>query len=108
MRWVLVSMLVSTAAAAQDDSGLWRRLAEQNQLGLLEYCAAQGYSTPGAVVAQRPAAVSGVWPAGEAANAAGRAGTIRVVDPQATLAESAAASGTTVAYRCQQMMYALR
>lgn len=97
-------VLVASGARGQDERTHWAQLSDQNQLGLLAYCANQGHS-----VGQRPAEVGrqgepgSVAPDVAAASVAGRAGVIQYTTPQATLAEDAAASGTTVAYRCEMM-----
>ena len=90
---------------AQDERARWASMSDQNQLGLLEYCQAQGH-VPAEIVARQRAAL----PTSDtgSANAAGRTGMIQYADPQVTLAADAAASGTTVAYRCQMMGFAVR
>ena len=102
MRAAVLSVLLAGSAVAQpSEHAHWLRLAEQNQRGLLRYCAAQGH-----IAAPAPVDPGTAEPDVLAAAQAGQAGMIRYIDPQATLAESAAASGTTVAYRCQLMAQA--
>ena len=103
---VFVVLLTGTAFA-QDDHAHWARLAQANQHGLLMYCAAQGL-LDAAIAVTRPGEASDADPEVVAAAKAGQAGIIRYVDRQATLTEDAAASGTTVAYRCQMMGLAVR
>ncbi len=100
MRLAIAALVFfSSAARAQDERAIWAALSQQNQAGLLEYCSRQGY-IPDVV---RTPTMGTPTPGGPAASAAGREGVIRYVDPQVTLAEDAAASGTTVAYRCLMM-----
>ena len=101
------AMLLTEPASAQDDHAHWARLAQANQHGLLVYCAAQRL-IDAAIAVTRPDEASGTDPEIVAAAKAGQEGIIRYVDRQATLAEDAAASGTTVAYRCQMMGLAVR
>lgn len=100
-----IVVALAGTATAQDDRAHWARLAQQNQAGLLTYCAAQGHIKP---PVEPPPPPGPAEPDVAAAGLAGRSGVIRYVDPQATLAESAAASGTTVAYRCQLMGLGVR
>ena len=99
-----IVVALAGTATAQDDRAHWARLAQQNQAGLLTYCAAQGHIK----APVGPAPPGPAEPDVAAAGLAGQSGVIRYVDPQATLAESAAASGTTVAYRCQLMGLGVR
>ncbi len=108
---VVALVLLATGGAhaedvrAQDERTRWAIMSDQNQLGLLEYCQAQGHVPAEIVTWQRaalPTADTGP------ANAAGRTGIIQYTDPQVTLAADAAASGTTIAYRCQMMGFAVR
>ena len=109
MRVLLLAGLFAMAApdpagaqAAPQESIRWAGMAQRNQLGLLEYCAAQGHIGPEHAVRQRRA-ITGADP--EELVKAGRTGMIAYAEPQATLADSAAASGTTVAYLCALMAY---
>ena len=90
------------AQEAAQESKRWAVMAQHNQLGLLEYCAAQGHIGPEFAARQRRA-ITGADPEGLVT--AGRAGMIAYVEPQGTLAVAAEASGTSVAYRCALMAY---
>ena len=87
-------------------------LAARNQLGLLEYCRAQGIIPEDVVAIQRrtveslPAAPANAL--GEAEEAAGRSGNIVFLRPQATLAESAGAQGITVKAKCEHLALTVR
>ncbi|WP_236953085.1 pore-forming ESAT-6 family protein [Ketogulonicigenium vulgare] len=81
--------------------------AANNQLGVLEYCAAEGHIESTAVEVQErllqvlppasdPTAV-------EAAYAAGKEGTIAVSGTEMSLADAATGQGTDVAALCQQL-----
>lgn len=104
---IAFAVLLTGTASAQDDHAYWARLARGNQRGLLAYCAAQGH-LDAATTISRPGEPDYAEPEVVAAAKAGQAGIIRYIDRQATLAEDAAASGTTVAYRCQLMGLAVR
>ena len=101
------AVLLTGTASAQDNQAHWARLAQANQHGLLVYCVAQGH-LDAAIAETRPGEANDADPEVVAAAKAGQAGIIRYVDRQATLTEDAAASGTTVAYRCQMMGLAVR
>ena len=98
------ALLLSASVVAETEREQWARLSDQNQLSLLQYCRAQGYVSAEIVERQRAA----LRVKEGAASLAGRAGVILYLGPQATLAEAAAASGITIAYRCQQMGYLIR
>lgn len=100
MMRVALFLLAMSPAWAQEGPG-WAVMSQQNQLGLLEYCQALGHVSAGVVQRQRRVLAT----SGSAQERAGQAGVIAYLTPQATLAEAAAASGTTVAYRCVLMSY---
>ena len=82
------------------------RLAEHNQLGLLEYCHAQGAIEEDIVAMQRAAIdllprtdVPGL----DEAEATGRRGVVAFGTSEVPVAQAAMAEGITVVSRCKQM-----
>ena len=96
------------AARAQTDLFAPARQAAANQLGVMEFCQAQGHADAPAVTAQRdaigrlPPAPPGAPPT-DAAEALGREGTLSANGAQTTLASLASSHNTTVAALCEQM-----
>ena len=92
-------------AAAQTDMMAMAHDSAANQLGVLEYCQAKGYTDGSAVLAQqgvisRLPAYTGSTAAAEAA---GKAGSITGNGQSYPLADMAAKGHTTEAGMCQQM-----
>jgi hypothetical protein len=82
------------------------RLAEHNQLGILEYCLAQGAIAEDVVAMQRAALnrLPGADVAGlDEAEAAGRRGIVAFGTSQVPIAAAAMGEGITVSSRCKQM-----
>src|SRR4029079_4890194 len=87
-----------------------RHIAERAQLGLVEYCQAQGLAGPDAVARQRQT-VAALPPApdlGDAEEAAGRSGMIAFYGPPATFADDAKAKGITLKVNCEYLVFRLR
>ena len=101
MRALFLAAVVAGVPAWAQEGPRWALMAQQNQLGLLEYCQAQGHVAMDVVERQRRALAQ----PGSAMEEAGRTGMIAYLEPQATLAAAAAASGTTIGYRCALMAY---
>lgn len=95
-------------ALAQSDPMAAGRQAAANQLGVMEFCQAQGFADGDAVTAQRaafgrlPPPPAGSPPT-DAAEALGRQGTLSMNGTQTTLTDLASTHGTTVAAMCGQM-----
>ena len=87
-----------------------RYIAERAQLGLLEYCQAQGLVGLDAVERQRQtvAALPPVPGLGDAEEAAGRNGIIAFHGPQATFADDAQGKGITLKSNCEYLVLRLR
>ncbi len=109
----LAALGISCAAVAQgvagrrsDEAVRSLHLAEHNQLGLLEYCHAQGMIGEDIVTMQRAAIAS--LPRADAAGldeaeAAGRRGVVAFETSEVPIAQAAMAEGITVVSRCKQM-----
>ena len=92
-------------ALAQTDQIAMAHAAAANELGVLEYCQAQGAVGPDAVAAQRSSI--GRLPASpvntDAAEALGKQGTISANGNSLALSGIASSRNTTVAVVCKQM-----
>ncbi|RJK98744.1 pore-forming ESAT-6 family protein [Paracoccus siganidrum] len=80
--------------------------AARNQLGILKFCNAQGFSGEEAIVVQER--VLGMIPqgdaaAGDAAEAKGTEGVVSAMGAEVSLEDSAAQQGTTAEAQCQQI-----
>lgn len=102
--------LVAAPAVAQSDPTAMARQSAANQLGLLEYCQAQGAVGDDAVSAERdmiagmPAPATTGPVASDQAEALGKQGTMSMPNGQtATLAGMASAHNMTVSALCQQL-----
>lgn len=99
--------LLPVAAIAQDAASPEATYeAARNQLGILQYCAAQGFSGAEAVEAQGALVEllpEGDTAVGDAAEAKGAEGTVSVAGTEIGLAEAVEARGTTVEETCQQI-----
>lgn len=105
-----LAMAQGVAAHRTDEIVHSLRLAEHNQLGLLEYCHAQGAINEDIVALQRatidllpPADVAGL----DKAEAAGRRGIVAFGTSEVSIAQAAMAEGITVESRCKQMALVL-
>lgn len=118
MGWLLRSTASLTLAASpalaqpgpSSETARARHIAERAQLGLVEYCHAQGFAGPDAVARQRQT-VAALPPApglGDAEEAAGRSGMIAFFGPQATFADDAKAKGITLKVNCEYLVLRLR
>ena len=101
----LAAALWSSSSFAQTDMMAMSHNSAANQLGVLEYCQAQGYTDASAVTAQkgviaRMPAYSGST---EAAEASGKQGTITGAGTTMSLSDMATKSNTTEAVLCQKM-----
>ncbi len=92
-------------AAAQTDMMAMAHDGAANQLGVLEYCQAQGYTDGSAVVAQQGVISRLPAYAGStaAAEATGKTGTISANGQSVSLSDMAARGHATEASMCQQM-----
>ncbi|MBW7055208.1 pore-forming ESAT-6 family protein [Paracoccus bogoriensis] len=80
--------------------------AARNQLGILKYCQAQGFTGDEAVAVQTRLVgmiPAGDTAAGDAAEARGTEGVIAIGDTQITLAEAVAGQGGTVEGTCKEI-----
>ena len=92
-------------ALGQTDQIGMARQASANQLGILEYCQAQGYTDTSAVTAQK-SAIAQLPPSTEstlASEATGKQGTILANGTSTTLASMARSHNTTEPALCKQM-----
>ena len=95
----------ASLASAQNDPTAMMKQAAANQLGLLEYCQAQGavddkpISTQREIMAQLPASTAPI----DAAEALGKQGTLSVNGQTMTLASAATTHNTTVDAMCKQI-----
>ncbi len=92
-------------AAAQTDMMAMAHESAANQLGVLEYCQAQGYTDGSAVLAEQGVISRMPAYAGStaAAEATGKAGTIAANGQSVSLSDMAAKGHSTQAGLCQQM-----
>ena len=94
-----------TLASAQNDPMAMMKQAAANQLGLLEYCQAQGavddkpVTTQREMMAQLPASAAPT----DAAEALGKQGSLSVNGQTMTLTSAAATHNTTVDAMCKQI-----
>ncbi|WP_353182325.1 pore-forming ESAT-6 family protein [Bosea sp. (in: a-proteobacteria)] len=103
----LLSSVVPSFAQSQADQLKVAYQAARNQLGILGYCADKGYTDGAAVDVQKklialipaPADVSG----GDAAEAAGRKGTISAMGMEQDIEAIAKAQNSTSAAYCKQI-----
>lgn len=103
----LLSSVVPSFAQSQADQLKVAYQAARNQLGILGYCADKGYTDAAAVDVQKklialipaPADVSG----GDAAEAAGRKGTISAMGMEQDIEAIAKAQNSTSAAYCKQI-----
>lgn len=80
------------------------RLAERNQLGILQYCRASGAVSEEVVALQRAALLPGAGFAGlDEAEAEGRQRIVAFADSKVSIAAAASGEGMTVASRCKQI-----
>ena len=106
--WTAVAAaILAGPAVAQGDPAAMGRVAAANQLGVLEYCRDQGHADAAAVAAMRstaarlpPAPSTAVT---DAAEAAGRQGSIVANGTTTTLASFADTAHTTVPALCKQL-----
>lgn len=89
--------------------------AAANQLGILEYCQANGFADAGAVALQRaqiaampPVRSPGLSPGLAQAEAAGRRGVVQAGGQDMPLVQAAQANGTSVQALCRQIVQLLR
>ncbi len=105
--FALAATLMSFPALAQGDPMVMARAASANQLGVLEYCQAQGHTDAAAVAAMRSTAArlppAPSTAATDAAEAAGRQGSIVANGTTTTLAGFADTTHTTVPALCKQL-----
>ncbi len=104
---VLAAGVLSAPALAQGDQMAMVQAASANQIGVLEYCQAQGHVDASAVAAMRSAAAR-LFPAPstaamDAAEVAGRQGSIVANGTTTTLASFADTTHTTVPALCKQL-----
>ena len=104
---VLAAGVLSAPALAQGDPMAMARAASANQLGVLEYCQAQGHVDASAVAAMRSATArlppAPSTAATDAAEVAGRQGSIVANGTTTTLASFADTAHTTVPALCKQL-----
>ena len=104
---VLLGSAAPSFAQSQADQLKVAYQAARNQLGILGYCADKGYTDAGAAEVQKkliamipvPADVSG----GDAAEAAGRKGTISAMGMEQNIEAIAKATNGTPATYCKQI-----
>ncbi|MFN3525726.1 MAG: pore-forming ESAT-6 family protein [Paracoccus sp. (in: a-proteobacteria)] len=90
--------------AAVDSAATYQ--AARNQLGILKYCEAQGFSGPEAIETQ--SRLVGMIPegdtaAGDSAEQSGTEGIIEIGETQITLAEAVEGQGSTVETTCREI-----
>ncbi len=103
----LLGSVAPSFAQTQADQLKVAYQAARNQLGILGYCADKGYTDAGAAEAQKkliamipvPSDVSG----GDAAEAAGRKGTISAMGMEQNIEAIAKATSSTPATYCKQI-----
>ncbi len=102
---ILSLSFCATLASAQNDPMAMMKQAAANQLGLLEYCQAQGavddkpVATQREIMAQLPASTAPT----DAAEALGKQGSLSVNGQTITLTSAATAHNTTVDAMCKQI-----
>ena len=96
----------AAAPQGQQDMVKMLHLAAHNQLGVLEYCQAQGSIGPDVVALQKrmltmlpPAQVDGL----DAAEATGKRGVVQFGGSEVAIADAAKARSTTADAMCKQM-----
>ena len=114
-RWreASVAILILTASSAQAqppgqtaETVRARQLAEYNQLGILEYCQAQGAIGADIVALQRTAVAALPGPRGVAvaeAEALGRAGVVAFEASRVPIADAASGDGMPIRARCKHI-----
>ena len=104
---ILLLPFCSAMASAQTDPTVMMKQAAANQLGLLEYCQAQGALDDKPVTAQR--AIMAQIPASQTAvptdqaEALGKQGSLSINGTTMTLASAAATHNTTIDAMCKQI-----
>jgi hypothetical protein len=102
---ILTLPFCSALALAQGDPMAMMKQAAANQLGLLEYCQAQGavddkpVTTQREIMAQLPASAAPT----DAAEALGKQGSLSINGQSMSLTSAAAAHNTTVDAMCKQI-----
>ncbi len=102
---VAAGLCLPVLAAAQTDMMAMAHDSAANQLGVLEYCHAQGYTDGSAVLAQQGviARLPAYGGSTAAAEATGKTGTIAANGQSISLSDMASKGHATEAATCQQM-----